>query len=155
MADAGPDRIQQMLRELLTLFEGGVLSPLPITAFDVRQAPAAFRYLSQARHTGKLVLTLPQPLDPEGTVLITGGTGTLGALTARHLVTRHGVRHLLLISRHGPEAPGAAELDAELAALGAESPSPPATPPTARRSPTSSPGSPANTRSPPSSTPPE
>ncbi|WP_344570906.1 SDR family NAD(P)-dependent oxidoreductase, partial [Streptomyces axinellae] len=120
MADAGPDRIQQMLRELLTLFESGVLSPLPVTAFDVRQAPAAFRHLSQARHTGKIVLTLPQPLDPEGTVLITGGTGTLGALAARHLVARHGVRHLLLVSRQGPQASGAAELDAELTALGAE-----------------------------------
>ncbi|WP_461034714.1 thioester reductase domain-containing protein [Streptomyces mayteni] len=57
--------------------------------------------------------------DPEGTVLITGGTGTLGGLFARHLVTAHGVRHLLLVSRRGPEAPGAAELVAELAVLGA------------------------------------
>ncbi|MEU6153514.1 thioester reductase domain-containing protein [Actinosynnema sp. NPDC047251] len=58
--------------------------------------------------------------DPAGTVLITGGTGTLGALFARHLVTAHGVRHLLLAGRRGPSAPGAAELRAELAALGAE-----------------------------------
>ncbi|MBE8517722.1 SDR family NAD(P)-dependent oxidoreductase [Amycolatopsis sp. H6(2020)] len=56
-----------------------------------------------------------RPLDPEGTVLITGGTGTLGALTARHLVTTHGVRHLVLVSRRG-EAP---ELHDELTALGA------------------------------------
>jgi NAD(P)-dependent dehydrogenase (short-subunit alcohol dehydrogenase family)/acyl carrier protein len=40
-------------------------------------------------------------LDPEGTVLITGGTGSLGLLLARHLVTRHGVRHLLLTGRSG------------------------------------------------------
>ncbi|MFD4264025.1 SDR family NAD(P)-dependent oxidoreductase, partial [Streptomyces sp. NPDC058534] len=58
--------------------------------------------------------------NPEGTVLITGGTGALGTLLARHLVTRHGVRHLLLTSRRGDAAPGAAELTAELAALGAE-----------------------------------
>ncbi|KAB8167950.1 SDR family NAD(P)-dependent oxidoreductase [Streptomyces sp. 3MP-14] len=58
-------------------------------------------------------------LDPEGTVLITGGTGALGGLLARHLVARHGVRRLLLTSRRGPEADGAAELAAELAALGA------------------------------------
>ncbi|MGV9271536.1 SDR family NAD(P)-dependent oxidoreductase, partial [Kitasatospora sp. NPDC003701] len=57
--------------------------------------------------------------DPEGTVLITGGTGSLGALLARHLVTGHGVRHLLLVSRRGPDAEGAAELAAELAGLGA------------------------------------
>ncbi|MCT2585127.1 type I polyketide synthase [Actinophytocola gossypii] len=55
-----------------------------------------------------------------GTVLVTGGTGALGGLVARHLVAEHGVRHLLLTSRRGPAAPGAAELGAELAALGAE-----------------------------------
>ncbi|MFF7166640.1 thioester reductase domain-containing protein [Streptomyces sp. NPDC008086] len=57
--------------------------------------------------------------NPDGTVLITGGTGTLGALFARHLVVEHGVRHLLLTSRSGPAAPGAGELRAALTALGA------------------------------------
>ncbi|MDH6131108.1 acyl transferase domain-containing protein [Kitasatospora sp. MAA4] len=56
---------------------------------------------------------------PEGTVLVTGATGVLGALLARHLVTEHGVGHLLLTSRRGAAAPGAEELDAELTALGA------------------------------------
>ncbi|MCK1796997.1 type I polyketide synthase [Streptomyces sp. XM4193] len=55
-----------------------------------------------------------------GTVLITGGTGVLGSLVARHLVTRHGVRRLLLTGRRGPDAPGAGALRDELAALGAE-----------------------------------
>ncbi|GAA3444563.1 hypothetical protein GCM10018955_40010 [Planomonospora venezuelensis] len=54
-----------------------------------------------------------------GTVLVTGGTGGLGALVARHLVARHGVRDLLLVSRRGPLAPGAGELVAELEGLGA------------------------------------
>jgi acyl transferase domain-containing protein/acyl carrier protein len=58
-------------------------------------------------------------LDPDGTVLITGGTGSLGALVARHLVTEHGARRLLLTSRRGLDAPGAAELQAELTDLGA------------------------------------
>ncbi|UJW29897.1 type I polyketide synthase [Saccharothrix sp. AJ9571] len=62
----------------------------------------------------------PVELAPEGTVLITGGTGTLGAVLARHLVTEHGVRNLLLVSRRGPAADGAADLTAELAALGAQ-----------------------------------
>ncbi|MGW4243184.1 SDR family NAD(P)-dependent oxidoreductase, partial [Nocardia sp. NPDC004722] len=53
------------------------------------------------------------------TVLITGGTGGLGSLFARHLVTEHGVRDLVLTSRRGPDAAGAAELVAELARLGA------------------------------------
>src|SRR5262249_32355153 len=41
-------------------------------------------------------------IDPERSALVTGATGGLGALTARHLVERHGVRHLLLLSRGGP-----------------------------------------------------
>jgi pimaricinolide synthase PimS1 len=53
-------------------------------------------------------------------VLITGGTGGLGAYVARHLAGRHGVRDLLLVSRRGADAPGAPALAAELAALGAQ-----------------------------------
>src|SRR5690606_15232836 len=52
--------------------------------------------------------------DPAGTVLLTGGTGGLGALVARHLVAEHGARHLLLLSRRGPAAPGAQQLRREL-----------------------------------------
>ncbi len=82
---------------------GGVLVPRLVRATTAGDPPG----------------TSPRP-DPEGTVLITGGTGGLGALLARHLVTEHGVRHLLLTSRRGPQAPGADELVAELAELGAE-----------------------------------
>ncbi|WDT53151.1 type I polyketide synthase [Streptomyces sp. G7(2002)] len=118
--EAGPERIGEMLTALVGLFEEGVLEPLPVTAWDVRKAPEAFRFLSQARHVGKVVLTMPVPLDPEGTVLITGGTGGLGALVARHLVAEHGIRHLLLASRRGPQAPGVDALVDELTCLGAE-----------------------------------
>ncbi|GAB2720465.1 type I polyketide synthase [Nocardia thraciensis] len=55
----------------------------------------------------------------DGTVLITGGTGVLGAAVARHLVASHGVRDLVLTSRGGDRAPGAEALAAELAAAGA------------------------------------
>ncbi|MCW8103693.1 KR domain-containing protein, partial [Streptomyces tauricus] len=55
-----------------------------------------------------------------GWVLVTGGTGGLGALVARHLVVVHGVRRLVLVSRRGLGAPGAGVLCAELAGLGAE-----------------------------------
>ena len=69
-----------MLGELLELFAQGALQPLPVKAWDVRQAPHAFRHMSQARHVGKNVLMMPPgALDPEDTVLITGGTGGLGA----------------------------------------------------------------------------
>ncbi|MFG1949445.1 SDR family NAD(P)-dependent oxidoreductase, partial [Nonomuraea sp. NPDC048826] len=56
----------------------------------------------------------------EGPVLITGGTGGLGALVARHLVTRHGVRNLVLVSRSGPEAPRAGQIRASLEEMGAD-----------------------------------
>ncbi|WP_320065555.1 type I polyketide synthase [Micromonospora sp. RTGN7] len=56
---------------------------------------------------------------PEGTVLVTGGTGALGGLVARHLVTRHGVRRLVLASRRGPDAEGAAALVTDLTGQGA------------------------------------
>ncbi len=61
-----------------------------------------------------------EPLDPEKTILITGATGGLGALFARHLAERHEARHLLLVSRSGEEAQGAKELREELEALGAQ-----------------------------------
>ncbi|MEU9560379.1 SDR family NAD(P)-dependent oxidoreductase, partial [Streptomyces fumanus] len=102
---AGPDRIGALLREVMPLFASGVLQPLAVRSFDVRRAPEAFRFMSQARHTGKLVLRMPRRLDPDGTVLITGGTGTLGRLVARHLVAEHGVRNLVLVSRSGGEVP--------------------------------------------------
>ena len=109
----------EILGELVKLFETGELRPLPLRSWDIRQASDAYRFLSRARHVGKLVLTVPTPLDPEGTVLITGGTGVLGTLLARHLVTRHGARNLLLISRKGRAADGAAAIESELTELGA------------------------------------
>nr|WP_268239977.1 type I polyketide synthase [Streptomyces fuscichromogenes] len=86
----------------LALREGRLLEPRL-----VRAVPAA------GRPAGPL-------LDPQGTVLVTGASGTLGALFARHLAARHGARHLLLVSRQGAGAPGAGELAADLAASGAE-----------------------------------
>ncbi|MEH0420577.1 type I polyketide synthase [Streptomyces sp. B21-083] len=60
-----------------------------------------------------------KPWDPEGTVLVTGAFGVLGGLVARHLITRHGVRHLLLTGRRGADTPEATALVDELTALGA------------------------------------
>ncbi|MBJ3813341.1 SDR family NAD(P)-dependent oxidoreductase, partial [Streptomyces flavofungini] len=109
----------EMLAEVLELFGQGVLTPLPVRAWDVRRAPEAFRYLSQARHVGKVVLTLPPVFDARGTVLVTGALGGLGRVVARHLAERHGVRDLLLVSRRGEDTPGAGEVRAELEELGA------------------------------------
>jgi NAD(P)-dependent dehydrogenase (short-subunit alcohol dehydrogenase family)/acyl carrier protein len=107
---------------------------------DIDGAPASWNVLAAAVAAGhdQLAIRAGVPLAPvlrpagpvsveapevrldTGTVLVTGGTGTLGGLVARHLVTRHGVRRLLLTSRRGRDADGAAELAAELAAAGAE-----------------------------------
>ncbi|MEV6258344.1 SDR family NAD(P)-dependent oxidoreductase, partial [Nocardia sp. NPDC051911] len=119
LMDLAPDRLHEILTRIVDLFEAGVLTASPLTAWDIRDVPEALRFMSQARHIGKNVLTVPAPLRPEGTVLITGGTGGLGALAARHLVTEYGVRRLVLASRRGPDTPGAGKLRDELVALGA------------------------------------
>ena len=120
--EPGRPRMHQWMLELAELFDAGVLKPLPVTTFDVRRARTALRYLSQARHIGKVVMTLPSRPGGalgDGTVLITGGTGMAGSTLARHLVAHHGVQDLALLSRRGPDAPGSAELIAELEAAGA------------------------------------
>ena len=79
--------------------------------------------MSQARHVGKVVLTMPSALGDglaDGTVLITGATGMVGAVLARHIVSAYGVRHVVLASRRGDQAEGAAALAAELAQTGAQ-----------------------------------
>ncbi|MER5796608.1 SDR family NAD(P)-dependent oxidoreductase, partial [Streptomyces sp. NPDC001980] len=109
LMDAGPDRIHEMLTDVLGLFEQGVLTPLPTRTWDLRRAPEAMRFLSQAKHVGKLVLTPPRRLDPDRAVLITGGSGVLAGLVAEHLVAEHGIRHLVMLSRSGaaPDITGA------------------------------------------------
>ncbi|MFI9031284.1 polyketide synthase dehydratase domain-containing protein, partial [Streptomyces sp. NPDC053560] len=119
LAWVAPDAIGAMLAELMDLFRDGRLQPLPVRTWDVRHAKEAFRFMSMAKHIGKIVLTLPRTWSAEGTVLVTGGTGGLGGVLARHLVTEHGVRNLLLTSRRGLEAAGAVELVAELESSGA------------------------------------
>ncbi|WP_330333041.1 type I polyketide synthase [Streptomyces sp. NBC_00536] len=120
--------------------KGTLLSPLMAAAVASGEPQLAVRAgVLRAARLGRVPAapTAPQPdgaagdegvagterapaLDPDGTVLITGGTGSLGSLLARHLVVEHGVRHLLLTSRRGAAAEGAPELVAALAELGAE-----------------------------------
>ena len=121
LMEAGPDRIAQMLAELMELFTSGVLKPLPVKAFDAHCAADAYRFVSQARHIGKVVLTMPDgPAGlAGGTALITGGTGMAGSAVARHLVERHRVPHVMLVSRSGEGAAGMAELAEELRDAGA------------------------------------
>jgi NADPH:quinone reductase-like Zn-dependent oxidoreductase/acyl carrier protein len=120
--EAGPERLGQILSQVTSLLTDGQLMKLPVQAWDVRRARDAFRFMSQARHTGKIVLTIPPDAVARrqaGTTLITGGTGTLGAVVARHLAVTGQARHLVLVSRSGPAAAGTAALAADLAAAGA------------------------------------
>ncbi|MCR6483203.1 type I polyketide synthase [Amycolatopsis sp. OK19-0408] len=114
---AGPDRIAELSADLTALFAQGVLKLPPRRDWDIRRAPEALRFVSQARHVGKVVLTIPRRARPDDTVLITGASGRLGRAVARHLAQR-GARRLLLVSRRGPDAPGAGALVAELTAAG-------------------------------------
>ncbi|WP_051341808.1 type I polyketide synthase [Pseudonocardia spinosispora] len=121
-SDATPERLAEILAEATELIHDTTLATLPVRAWDVRRAPEAFRFMSHARHVGKIVLTVPP--DPTairpGVLLITGGTGTVGGLIARHRATTGHTDALLLTSRSGPAARGAATLAADLAEAGSE-----------------------------------
>ncbi|WP_267891960.1 type I polyketide synthase, partial [Streptomyces pactum] len=101
-------------------------TPVPDAALTSAEPQLALR---EGRLTVPRLVRVPAPAqdpdrgpagwDPDGTVLVTGGTGGLGATVARHLVAEHGVRSLLLVSRRGPDADGAAGLAADLEAAGA------------------------------------
>ncbi|WP_018801907.1 SDR family NAD(P)-dependent oxidoreductase [Salinispora arenicola] len=114
LLEAGYDRLGEMLVELVGLFSVGELVLPPVRVWDVRRAVEAFRFVSQARHVGKVVLRMPRVVDPDGTVLITGASGMLGGVAARYVVGR-GVRRVLLVSRGGVSG----ELVAELRGAGA------------------------------------
>ncbi|WP_347277863.1 aminotransferase class I/II-fold pyridoxal phosphate-dependent enzyme [Leptolyngbya sp. FACHB-711] len=118
-----PAVIRSMLKSLLPKFESGKLNPLPHTVFPIEQAADAFRYMAQAKHIGRVVITLPplspgQPIVfPNCTYLITGGLGALGLKTAQGLID-HGATHLLLAGRK-PPSPEAQQAIEQMQAHGA------------------------------------
>lgn len=127
-----PDFIGDMLRELMQRVERGELEPLPASVFPVSQAAAAFRFMAQAKHIGKVVLSFDDPALPaairpspklllsgeDGRYLISGGLGSLGLATAAWLVEQ-GARRLVLLGRGAPNPAAVAAIDA-LRAAGAE-----------------------------------
>ena len=118
---AGTERVGEILRAIVAHVARGELTPLRKQRFALEDARAAFRWMAQGGHVGKLVLDVaPAPLVPQtGTVLITGGLGGVGFVTARWLVEQ-GAKRLLLTSRQGSSDPRAAEVRQTLSALGAE-----------------------------------
>ncbi len=124
-----PDLCRSLLRESLQLFEDGSIEPLPLRTFPVSRAADAFRHMAQAKHIGKVVVSLEEdeiPVAPskekpevreDGAYLITGGLGGLGLSTARWLVER-GARHLVLTGRSGASETAQATIE-EMEAAGA------------------------------------
>ena len=120
--------VAPMLSDLRQGLSDGSLRPLPTRAFEYSEVAEAFRFMAQARHTGKVLLRAPRngtPLEQklivraDGTYLITGGTGALGVRTARWLVEECGARSLVLSARGAPGA-DALETIASLRATGAQ-----------------------------------
>ncbi len=121
LGDLEPATSQAMLSDLMGAFETGALRPLPLKTFPLADAVAGFRYMAQAKHIGKVVITQARRepagtaetrIRPDGTYLVTGGRGGLGLHVARWLVER-GARNLVLMGRRAPAAPASlGELEA-------------------------------------------
>jgi NADPH:quinone reductase-like Zn-dependent oxidoreductase len=99
-----PFRIKAMLDEVAEDLGGGALDPLPFQAYPITEAKSAFRCMQQARHIGKIVLRVPEPLQPrrDRTYLVTGGLGALG-LRLAELLAQEGAGCLVLSSRRSPD----------------------------------------------------
>nr|WCO03998.1 AjuE [Cystobacter sp.] len=130
MAMDRPERFAGLLREVMERFERRELEPLPVTCLPITEAAEAFRRMAQAKHIGKLVLSLDVPdvriappaeavrIRPDASYLITGGLGGVGSVLARALVAR-GAKHLALLGRGGATTPAAREAVASMEAAGA------------------------------------
>jgi acyl transferase domain-containing protein/thioesterase domain-containing protein/acyl carrier protein len=114
-----PDFAGSLLREVMKHFEEQTLHPLPHRVFPISKVQAAFRYMAQAQHIGKIVVSLQDsdvvvtPATEEkvtfrsdGTYLITGGLGGFSLAVAQWLVER-GAKHLVLVGRSGASSPSA------------------------------------------------
>ncbi|MCX2734479.1 type I polyketide synthase [Saccharopolyspora sp. NFXS83] len=98
--------------------EGAVSLPLAV-AIGEPEVAVRGRMVSVPRVVRITTRESPETGVAEGTVLVTGATGALGAMVCRHLVTAHRARDLLLIGQHGEAASGATELVTELTGMGA------------------------------------
>ena len=99
-----PAELNAMLGQMLREVETDDLKPIPHTEFAVDSAAAAFRFMAQAKHIGKVVVSLQtgsRLLRPDRTYVVTGGLGALGRMIATWLV-KHGAQRLALISRSSP-----------------------------------------------------
>lgn len=127
-----PQLAERLFKEVMELFSINALAPLPSRVFSASRVIDAFRVMQQAKHIGKLVVSLvdmrssierpasffqPISLAKESTWLVAGGLSGFGLESARWLASR-GVENLILIGRRGIETPGAKEAIADLSDKG-------------------------------------
>ncbi|OBF29198.1 type I polyketide synthase [Mycobacterium sp. ACS4331] len=107
-----PERIRALLTEVSQGLAEGAWTPLPAEIYPLTEARAAFRRMQQARHIGKIVVQIPEPLQPRAdrTHLITGGLGAIGLHTASHLA-QLGAGDIVLTSRRDPDAQAQSVID--------------------------------------------
>lgn len=100
-----PERIRTLLTEVSDGLAKGQWTPLPAEIYPLTEARTAFRRMQQARHIGKIVCQMPNPLAPrpDRTYLITGGLGAIGLHTAAYLA-QLGAGDIVLTSRRAPDA---------------------------------------------------
>jgi len=107
-----PERIRRLLAEVSDGLASGEWTPLPVEIYPLTEAKTAFRRMQQARHIGKIVLQMPNPLQPRGdrSYLITGGLGAIGLHTAAYLA-QLGAGDIVLTSRRTPDADAQRAID--------------------------------------------
>ncbi|HYX18244.1 MAG TPA: SDR family NAD(P)-dependent oxidoreductase [Nostoc sp.] len=126
-----PDFTGSLFREVMQYFEAKTFNPLPHRVFPISRVVSAFRYMAQAKHIGKIVVSLQDPdvtvaplseetvtFRADGTYLITGGLGGFGLAVAQWLV-KGGARHLVLMGRSGASSSAAKEAVKTLESAGA------------------------------------
>lgn len=107
-----------MMREVMQLVRGAALPPLPTVTFALDDCVSAFRFMAQARHTGKITIVMPtyaSTLRTDGTHVVTGAFGALGRVVVERLVA-DGVRSFALLARRAPDS----DADAWLQSLSAQ-----------------------------------
>jgi acyl transferase domain-containing protein/acyl carrier protein len=107
-----PEHIKRLLTEVSDGMGRGEWTSLPAEIYPLTEARAAFRRMQQARHIGKIVLQMPNPLQPRGdrSYLITGGLGAIGLHTASYLA-QLGAGDIVLTSRRAPDADAQQAID--------------------------------------------
>src|SRR5207244_1174942 len=113
LAAQKPELHQEIMTEVVALFERGELHPHEITEFPISKLPEAMKFMTRAAHRGKIVLNMQNErvqalpprvaeFKPDRSYLISGGASGFGLEIARWMAGR-GARHLVLVSRSGPK----------------------------------------------------